>query len=127
MSVAKTARMPGQSLLEGVAPVPPATDRLFFAIYPDPPAAACIAQLARQLRGELGLTGRPPGANRFHVTLYCLGDFLGVPDAVVAAAGQVAPTLAAPPFEIASTVRRALSASHSTGRSSCSAATASSR
>jgi 2'-5' RNA ligase len=76
------------------------TDRLFFAIFPDGDAAARIAQLARHLRGEHGLKGKPLEAQRLHVTLHHLGDFAGLPQDIIAMACQAAATDAMPPFEI---------------------------
>jgi 2'-5' RNA ligase len=91
---------PEQSSLVGFDPAPRPTDRLFFAIFPADGAAARIAELARHLRGELGLKGRPLAIDRFHVTLVHLGDFVGLPKNIVEAARTVAAAVAAPPFEI---------------------------
>lgn len=52
-----------------------ATDRLFFAAFPDAAAAARIEALARELRREHRLSGRPLQTERFHVTLLFLGDY----------------------------------------------------
>lgn len=71
---------------EGVAPAPPDTDRLFFALLPDAPAIARIEGLIAELRHEHGLKGKALGASRFHVTLLHLGAFPGVPRALVDAA-----------------------------------------
>ncbi len=80
------------------APVP--TDRLFFAIFPSADAATRIEQLALQLRGEHGLKGKLLATGRFHVTLHHLGDFVGLPQGVVAAACEAAASVAMPPFEV---------------------------
>lgn len=92
---------PEQSSLAGFDPAPRPTDRLFFAIFPADGAAARIAELARHLRGELGLKGRPLAIDRFHVTLVHLGDFVGLPQNIVDTACAVAAAIAAPPLEIA--------------------------
>ena len=97
----QTPGVPGQLSLTGFdAPSRP-TDRLFFAIFPDATAAARIAQLAQHLRDEHGLKGRPLATERFHITLHHLGDYVGLPQSVVAAAGDAAVAVAMPPFEVA--------------------------
>lgn len=80
-----------QTSLDGLA-APHPTDRLFFAVMPPPASAAQLAELAADLRGRLGLKGRPRPTSHLHVTLHHLGDFAGVPqqrvdDARAAAAG----------------------------------------
>jgi len=84
-----------------VASKPPsmATDRLFFAAFPDHRAAIQIAQLARHLRGEHGLKGMPLATERFHVTLHHLGDYVGLPQYVITQACGAAATVTMPPFE----------------------------
>ena len=77
------------------------TDRLFFAIFPDAAAAAHIAQLALQLRGEHGLHGTPLKKERLHVTLHHLGDYAGLQQGIVAMASQAAAAVALPPFDLA--------------------------
>jgi len=79
----------------GVAPQP--TDRLFFAVYPDPATAERISHLARRLLSEHGLHGNPFATQRLHVTLHYLGDHVGVPDDIVTSAcAAAAATVAAP-------------------------------
>ena len=79
----------------------PITDRLFFAIFPDPEAAARIAQLADQLCAENGVVGRPLKAGRLHVTLDFLGNYAGLPQDIIAMASAAAATVAMPGFEVA--------------------------
>ncbi|MDR3451342.1 MAG: RNA 2',3'-cyclic phosphodiesterase [Rhodoferax sp.] len=93
--------MPEQLALAGFDAAPRPTDRLFFAIFPDADAAARIAQLAQHLRDEQGLKGRPLAPERFHITLHHLGDYVGLPQGIVAAASDAAATVAMPPFEVA--------------------------
>jgi RNA 2',3'-cyclic 3'-phosphodiesterase len=93
--------MPGQSSLPGFDTAPKPTDRLFFAIFPDADAAARIAQLALQLRGEHGRHGTPLKQERFHVTLHHLGDYAGLQQCIVAMASQAAAAVALPPFDLA--------------------------
>ncbi len=92
--------MPAQSSLPGFDAAPPATDRLFFAIFPDADAAERIARLAQQLRDEHDLTGRPLALDRFHVTLHHLGDYVGLRPDVVAMAGAAAAAVSMPPFDV---------------------------
>jgi RNA 2',3'-cyclic 3'-phosphodiesterase len=93
--------MPEQFSLSGFDVVPKPTDRLFFAIFPDAAAAERIARLAERLRSEHRLKGNPLGTERFHITLYHLGDYVGLPQGVVAEAIKAAATLSMPQFEVA--------------------------
>ncbi len=79
---------------------PPVTDRLFFAIFPDPATAAGIAQRADQLRATRALKGRPLAPERFHVTLHHLGDHAGIRRDIVAMAREAADAVATPSFEV---------------------------
>jgi 2'-5' RNA ligase len=79
---------------------PAITDRLFFAIFPDPATAATIAQCADALRGAHQLTGRPLAPERFHITLHHLGDHAGVRRDIVAMASQAAEAMTTPSFEV---------------------------
>lgn len=100
--------MPGQLALPGfesaAAPLPrpaaPATDRLFFALFPEPAAAARISRLTRQLQHTHGLRGRPLAPERLHVTLHALGDYPGFPEDVAEAAKAAAEHVAALPFDL---------------------------
>jgi RNA 2',3'-cyclic 3'-phosphodiesterase len=76
------------------------SDRLFFALYPEPEAAAGIARLAGRLQRELALNGRPIAASRLHVTLHFLGSHAGLPPALVAAALAGAARIDAPSFDV---------------------------
>ncbi len=78
----------------------PPRDRLLFVIFPDADAAAQIARLAREKRGEHRLRGRPLAAKRLHVTLHHLGDYDGLPRDRVAAAREAAETVVMPTFDI---------------------------
>lgn len=42
----------------------------FFALLPDPAAAASADDMAMALRGWLGLSGQPRGIGKYHVTLW---------------------------------------------------------
>lgn len=92
--------MPAQASLEGFdAPSAP-TDRLFFALMPDAAAAERAEQLALALSQQHGLKPRPGARDRFHVTLFHVGDFAGLPSQEVDQAGHVAEALRAQPFEV---------------------------
>lgn len=75
-------------------------DRLFFAVFPDPAAAARIAAVTHALRAQHGLRGNPLRPERSHVTLHHLGDYAGLPPSVVAAAMHAASRAAAPAFNV---------------------------
>jgi 2'-5' RNA ligase len=99
--------MPEQFSLSGFDVVPKPTDRLFFAVFPEPAAAARIARLAQRLCSEHALRANPLGTERFHITLHHLGDYAGLPQGLVAEASRAATTIAMPQFEV--TFDRALS------------------
>ncbi|MBO9662566.1 2'-5' RNA ligase family protein [Dokdonella sp.] len=99
MSDSPSGRTPAQPSLAGFAPAAP-TDRLFLAVYPDAAAAERIAALAQTLRERHGLRGRPLAAERLHVTLHHLGDYVDVPGDVVRMAGAAAERVEASPFEV---------------------------
>ncbi|MFT3898564.1 MAG: 2'-5' RNA ligase family protein [Thermomonas sp.] len=84
---------------EFAPPVP--TDRLFFALFPDDAAAARIAALAEAKCREHGVRGKPLRSDRLHVTLFHLGDRVGLPEDVVAAAGRAAGAMHGSSFDIA--------------------------
>jgi 2'-5' RNA ligase len=77
------------------------TDRLFFAVFPNAGTAARIARLSEGLRVQHGLKGKPLATERFHVSLYHVGDYAGLPQDVVAAARDVASAVAMPAFTVA--------------------------
>jgi 2'-5' RNA ligase len=80
---------------------PPVTDRLFFAIFPDPATAAGIAQRANALCAAHQLSGRPLAPERLHITLHHLGDHAGVRRDIVAMAGEAAQAMTTAPFQVA--------------------------
>lgn len=83
---------------------PPAklTDRIFFAIAPDAAAIADIGALTATLKAQHGMQGRPIADTKLHCTLCNLGDFAGMPDALIARASSAASQLAetTPPFVV---------------------------
>lgn len=99
--------MSPQSDLFGSTSEPTPTDRLFFAILPDPATAAKIGAFTQQLSHEHALRGRPLLADRLHITLHHLGDYVGLPEGLVDRACQAAAQVCAVPFEV--TFERVLS------------------
>ena len=85
--------------LPGFDPPTP-TDRLMFLLYPDPATAERIAREARRLKDTLNLRGAPLLTDRFHITLHHLGDYVGLPNDMVAKGRQAGAVLAASPFEV---------------------------
>lgn len=93
--------MTDQLSLPGIAAESPPTDGLFFAVFPDASAAERLARVARSLRAEHGLAAVPLAAERFHVALYSLGEYDGLPSGVVNAAREAASAVEASPFDVA--------------------------
>lgn len=89
-----------QASLFDFEPPPKLTDRIFFAIAPDAEACADIGALTAGLKAQHGMQGRPIAAAKLHCTLCNLGDFAGMPEALLARARQaaalVAPAAVAP-------------------------------
>jgi RNA 2',3'-cyclic 3'-phosphodiesterase len=76
------------------------TDRLFFAIRPDPLGAHRATEIAGRLRSQHALEGKPFGMRRLHVSLHFLGAYAGLPRDIVARGCDAAASLVAAPFEI---------------------------
>lgn len=76
------------------------TDRLFFAIFPDPDTATRIALLAETLCREHKLYAKPLWTERFHVTLHHLGDFAGLPQDAIRSAKEAGHRVASPTFDV---------------------------
>jgi 2'-5' RNA ligase len=81
-----------------MADTPRATDRLFFAVLPDPIVAARLTLLGQELRCRHRLKGKVLAPERLHVSLHHIGDFVSLPDAVTLAAREVAATVHMPGF-----------------------------
>lgn len=73
----------------------PESKRLFFALWPDPPAADALHRLAERLHGVYG--GRPMRRDTLHLTLAFLGD---VAVDRIAALCEVAAAISAEPFRL---------------------------
>lgn len=76
------------------------TDRLFLAIFPDPQHATQLATLAAHHLATHHLGGNAVDADRLHVTVFHLGDYVGLPPGLVANATAALSHLAAQPFTI---------------------------
>jgi 2'-5' RNA ligase len=85
----------------GVFAAAPASERLFFAIFPDPASAATLAALGTALRRRNQLTGAVHAADRLHVTLAFVGHFTPVPPDLIGAAKAAGDRVVAAPFTIA--------------------------
>jgi 2'-5' RNA ligase len=85
--------------LPGFDPPTP-TDRLMFLLYPDPAAAERIAREAARLKADLGLGGALIHADRVHITLHHLGDYVGLPNDMVSKGALAGDAVTAAPFEV---------------------------
>lgn len=83
-----------QASLFDFEPPPKNTDRLFFAVLPDQSAIASIRALTAELKAQHGMTGRPIDDAKLHATLCVLGDFPGMPDALIKSASKAAALVA---------------------------------
>ncbi len=78
----------------------PATDRLFFALFPPAQTATQVYSLQQDLRIRHGLWGRPMAMDRLHVMLCHVGDYIGLPHAIVAKASEAASRVSAASFDV---------------------------
>lgn len=99
--------LPGFEAAPGPAPRPPARrgrppgpNNLFFALVPAADVVPIIVGVQSQLRDHEGLSGKPIGVDRLHVTLHDLGGCEAPPAAVIEAVRQAAATVRVPPFEV---------------------------
>ena len=76
-------------------------DRIFFAALPDAETAAAIHARAQALKDAHGLSGTLILPQHLHVTLFHLGDWHALPEAIVAIAKAAAAEVAVAPFEVA--------------------------
>jgi len=76
-------------------------DRLFFSIFPDPPAAERIANTAQHFRRAYGLKGNPLLTERFHVSVQGIGDYDGLPRSIVHKAMEAGAAVRATSFDVA--------------------------
>lgn len=76
-----------------------ATDRLFLAAFPDRATADKLAAFAVAQCARHGLRGKPLATDRFHITLFHLGDSVGLRPDIVEAACAAATRVVVAPFE----------------------------
>jgi 2'-5' RNA ligase len=76
------------------------TDRLLLAFYPDQSAGLRIARRREIFKRTSMLTGPEVDLERLHMTLIHIGDYIGLPQGIVAAAGAAAARMVFPPFNI---------------------------
>ncbi len=73
--------------------------RLFFAIFPEPPALVAIGRVAARLQAEKALRGRWMAPEKYHVTARFLGDHAD-PTVVIARARAAAVPVRTAPFDL---------------------------
>ena len=92
--------MPSEQLsLFGSVPTV-ASDRLFFATYPDAKAGVALAERASDCGARLGIRRPPVKPGLLHVTLNHLGDHHGLPPPLVQSAKEAGSNLHAKPFDV---------------------------
>lgn len=94
--------MPNGSDMPAGSPGPPArpAHRLFFALFPDGEARSRVIELRAALQSRLALAERGAAAERLHVTLVHVGDFVERPDEVITRAACAAAELAEGPIKL---------------------------
>jgi len=92
--------MSGQASFEGFEQPAAPSDRLFFALMPDEAASAKAQALALHCSEEQGMKLRANARERFHITLFHVGDYVGLPAQVLEQANQAAGQVQASPFEV---------------------------
>lgn len=97
---AKDPAMPSQLRLPGIAVPMPATDRLFFALLPDPTAAQEIHRRARDVQHAYALQSGLIEPHRLHLSLQHLGNHAGLPASCVDAARRAASRIDFPAFDL---------------------------
>ncbi len=75
-------------------------DRLFLGFFPEAAVAARIGWIAEELRARHALTEKPLAPERFHVTLFHLGNYFGLPETLVRSTLEAAAMVTAAPFEV---------------------------
>lgn len=89
-----------QISLMGFESPKPATDRLFFALFPPTDVAASISSQLHQVCESSGIYGRAVSTERLHLTLHHVGDFSGLLADTLRQAVNVGDALAASPVEL---------------------------
>lgn len=92
---------PAQTALPGFDAEPEPTDSLFFAVMPDAGAQKRLTALAQQLQASHGLGGKVLAGERFHISLFSLGEYHGgLPADTVARARDAAARVGLPAFSL---------------------------
>ncbi len=73
---------------------------LYFAVLPDEAAAARITALGRRLADAAGPEARPLAPDRLHVSLYGVGRYAVLPQAVAAEVAAAAARVVMPAFDV---------------------------
>lgn len=89
-----------QISLMGFEPAKPASDRLFFALFPPADVAENISSQLHRICESAGINGRAVRTERLHLTLHHLGDFSGLPADTLRQAISAGEALAALPVEV---------------------------
>jgi 2'-5' RNA ligase len=92
--------MASQLCLPGISAPAAATDRLFFALSPDPAAARQIHRRAQEIQRAFALRSRLIETRRLHVSLQHLGNHVGFPTSWVNAARRAAARVEVPAFDL---------------------------
>ncbi len=92
--------MPVQESLDGFDQPAAPTDRLFFALMPNDAAAAQAQALALDCSQAQAVKLKANARERFHITLFHVGDYAGLPTHVLERACQAAGQVLAAPFEV---------------------------
>lgn len=93
--------MPDQLSFADFAParLPRPPGQIYFALFPDVPAAALCGLMLRQMQREAGLRGGGMDG-RFHVSLQGIGESSELTDELVEEAKAAAATVASAPFAV---------------------------
>jgi 2'-5' RNA ligase len=76
------------------------TSHLLIMLFPEQGKARRMAPLAKLLKRDYGLTGRPFAPDRLHSTLHDLRTHVALPPELVERTRHAASTVAMPPFEV---------------------------
>jgi RNA 2',3'-cyclic 3'-phosphodiesterase len=76
-------------------------DRLLLAILPDADGAARAEEVKHHQRGKHGLRSKLILEKHFHITLIHNGDYVGLPQGIVAAVCEAAAGVVMAPFDVA--------------------------
>ncbi len=75
-------------------------ERLFFCLFPDPATAARVVRFREGFTSERRLAGSRLEAERLHVSLHHVGDYVRLKSKHVYAAQLAGRAVAMPPFDV---------------------------